>query len=177
MSKHWILTSTKKRFDFLNPRVEDVELSDIAFALSHINRYTGHVGPYSVASHSLHVARIVETVLGRADLVLEALLHDAHEAYVGDVTAPLKRLLPEFQTIEARVDAVIREVFKLPRELSPLVQKADLMALHDEAMVFYGKNEVADWHIPEPLSGLTLEVDNQFTRVDFRRAIDLALNP
>lgn len=158
MSKHWILTSTKKRFDFLNPRVEDVELSDIAFALSHINRYTGHVGPYSVASHSLHVARIVETVLGRADLVLEALLHDAHEAYVGDVTAPLKRLLPEFQTIEARVDAVIREVFKLPRELSPLVQKADLMALHDEATIFYGSTEVADWHIPEPRSGLGLRL-------------------
>lgn len=69
-------------------------IETIANALSQINRFTGHLRePYSVAEHSVRVARAVADLGGRSEIVLGALLHDAHEAYLGDISGPLKRLI------------------------------------------------------------------------------------
>jgi len=85
----WILTYTGKRFDTLNPKPEDICIEDIAHALSMICRFGGHCRQfYSVAQHCLLVS---------CNLPVEAelwgLMHDAAEAYVGDVVTPIKRLL------------------------------------------------------------------------------------
>ena len=143
------------RWHFSTPRAEDVDLSDIAFSLAHMNRYTGHAGAYSVATHSLHVARIVVEVLGRPDLELEALLHDAHEAYVGDVAAPLKRLLPDYRAIERETERVVRRTFGVPGVMSADVRRADLMALSDEAREFFVGWE--SWGLVEKSTGLRIE--------------------
>lgn len=115
MSKHWVQTSTGRAFDLLEPRAEDVNLADIAFSLAHIHRYNGHVGPYSVAIHSVACCDVA-AVLGLPERVQAvALLHDAAEAYVGDIVSPLKRLLVDtLGPIEERIDAAIAEHFELP---------------------------------------------------------------
>jgi hypothetical protein len=148
----FIATHNGHYWDFETSTAEEVNLDDIAYALSHINRYTGHVGGYSVAAHSIHVARIT-AMLGRPDLELQALIHDAHEAYVGDVSSPLKRMLPDFCAVEKRTEAIVRAAFDLPAELDPVVKKADLMALHDEAVMFFG-GDLTRWQFAEPTSGL-----------------------
>ena len=82
----WIRTHTGLRFDLLDPRPEAIDPRDVAHALARLCRFGGHVRRfYSVAQHSLLVADLAP--LG---LELPALLHDASEAYLGDVVAPLE---------------------------------------------------------------------------------------
>lgn len=129
----WFQTFTGKKFYPKDPRPEDVCIEDIAHALAHINRFGGHLPePWTVAQHSL-----VASSFAPPDLQLEALLHDAHEAYVGDMVKPLKLMMPEFQDVEDKVDTAIREAFGLPiRSLHPVVKKVDLIMLRTEAMQF-----------------------------------------
>ena len=82
----WMLTHAGKHVDPLNVRPEDICLEDIAFALSNISRFGGHVPFLSVAEHSVRVCMAAPPKLKKA-----ALLHDAAEAYIGDIIWPLKR--------------------------------------------------------------------------------------
>lgn len=139
MSNHWIQTRSGIRFDLLEPTVDMVDILDIAHALSNICRYTGHVRfPYSVAQHSVLVSDQLPP-----ELRLQGLLHDATEAYVGDVATPLKRLLPDYERIEARIWGVIAARFRLPVELDPRVKLADATLLQAERAVLLDKS-------PEP---------------------------
>ena len=104
-----IYTRSGRYFDLLNPDPNEIDIDDIASALSKITRFTGHGRfAYSVAEHSVHCASLVPP-----DYALEALLHDAQEAYLGDVSSPLKALLPEYRAIEHRVQAHIFRSFGL----------------------------------------------------------------
>lgn len=116
-----------------NPSPNTLHLQDIAFALAHLNRYTGHVGGYSVAEHSLHVAALVAP-----EYRLEALLHDASEAYLGDMSSPLKLLCPDYRKVEDRFDAVLAHRFRLNQSSQCLesVKRADLLMLRAEATFF-----------------------------------------
>ena len=133
----WIRTRTGKKFDLLNPRAEDVCIEDISYALSNICRFTGHCEFYSVAQHSLVVQDELYYEASKEDQLF-ALLHDAHEAYVGDISTPLKALLPDYQVLEARVAAVVREAFGLPSEMPAVVKDADRRLLETEAIRFMG---------------------------------------
>lgn len=118
-----ILTRSGKLFDYMAPTADMVELDDIAHALSNLCRFTGHCDRfYSVAEHSVLVSRLVPN-----DLALAGLLHDATEAYCGDVNSPLKSLLGAYRAIEARVAAVIEEKFKV-KFGHPFVKNADTLA-------------------------------------------------
>ena len=87
----WITTQSGKHFDFNNLSAADICIEDISCALSNLCRFTGHVQDfYSVAQHSVHVSYLVPP-----EFALEALLHDAAEAYCNDISAPRKRLLPD----------------------------------------------------------------------------------
>lgn len=105
-------------------------LPSIARALSHINRYTGHVGQYSVAQHSVLVARSLPIKYR-----LSGLLHDAHEAYIGDVSSPLKRHLPEYVKLESTYQDVIDAAFDV-KGRHTLVRHADLAMLITEVKHF-----------------------------------------
>lgn len=112
-------------FDLADPQPDMVHLDDIVAALGKINRYTGHtVAPYSVAQHCLVVARLCPP-----EKFLHGLLHDAPEAYVGDVSSPLKSMLPQFKEIEGRVAAAIAERFGVDYRYDEVVKDADLLAL------------------------------------------------
>ncbi|UPR55298.1 hypothetical protein ITG09_24295 (plasmid) [Vibrio cyclitrophicus] len=113
---------------FCKPFIADIE--SIAFALAHINRYTGHVGQYSVAQHCVMVSQQLPE-----ELKLSGLLHDATEAYVGDVSKPLKVLLPEYQKIEQWYHDQIDQQFNVTTE-HPAIKDADLRMLITEAKAF-----------------------------------------
>lgn len=124
----WILTFSGERFYPFSPAPEEVKTKDIAHALSLICRFNGHTrGFYSVAAHSVHVSRLVPP-----EFAFEALMHDAAEAYVGDMVRPLKRGLPAFEEVEGRVRSAIAARYRIPRELSACVSAADDIALATE---------------------------------------------
>jgi len=103
----WFLTASGKRFWPLDPRPEDICIEDIAHALSHICRFGGHVRePYSVAQHSVIVSMIV-----KPENALYGLLHDAAEAYAGDMVRPLKRGMPAYRSIESAVSGPMPETW------------------------------------------------------------------
>lgn len=109
----WIRTYSGIAFDLDDPRPEMVVIDDIAVALARLPRFLGHTfQPYNVAQHSLLVSNLCP------EFPLEALLHDAHEAYVGDLTRPLKRLLETYapgvwKGLEGRIQAAIEKRFGL----------------------------------------------------------------
>lgn len=105
----WMQTYTGRQFYPLNPRPEDIDIVDIAHALAMQCRYNGHVQRfYSVAEHCVLLSHAVAP-----DNALWALLHDATEAYVGDMVRPLKRSMPDYVAVEDRVMMAIALRFGL----------------------------------------------------------------
>jgi len=113
-------------FDLLDPASSDFTIEDIAHGLAHTCRYAGQAdGFYSVAEHSILVSKVA---LGHE---YAALLHDAAEAFIGDVTRPLKQLLPEYKRLEKSIEEVIFARFDVGC-VHPDVKKADLEVLAAE---------------------------------------------
>ena len=114
-------------FDFCAPASSDFTIEDIGHGLSNICRYSGQCKSfYSVAEHSILVS---ETAVG---FEFEALLHDAAEAFLGDITRPLKQMLPEYKRIEAEVERAILDRFGVIGSLPSQIKKADLRVLAAE---------------------------------------------
>lgn len=124
----FIQTLSGKQFDYLNSTVDDIDIDDIAGALSNICRFSGHLPEfYSVAQHSVLCSHLVAP-----EFAFEALMHDAAEAYLSDLPSPLKALLPCYRQIETRIDQLIRFKFGLPLQESDVVKYADLTMLATE---------------------------------------------
>ena len=125
---NWILTHTGKRFDLFEPDVDMIDPRDIAHSLAHLCRFNGHTREfYSVAQHSCLVADLVP-----AEHKLAALLHDATEAYLGDMTRPLKEWMPHYRGFEDVIWERVCERFGLGIDLPYTVHQADLIALTTE---------------------------------------------
>ncbi len=124
----FIQTLSGKQFDYLSATIDDIDIEDIAVALSNICRFSGHLPEfYSVAQHSVLCSQLVSP-----EFAFEALMHDAAEAYCRDIPAPLKALLPDYREIEKRTDQLIRFKFGLPLEEASVVKYADLTMLATE---------------------------------------------
>lgn len=124
----YVSTFSGNRFYPLEPRIDRVAIEDIAHGLAYQCRFNGQTRAfYSVAQHSLIVASLVPP-----DLRLAALLHDAAEAYLGDMVKPLKVLLPEFAVIEDKVSAIIAATFGISFADYAPIKRADLIALATE---------------------------------------------
>lgn len=107
-------THTGRTVTPLSADPEDVSLEDIAHALSNQSRFAGHAdAPYSVARHAVHVSREVEARGGSRAAIRWGLLHDATEAYLADVPAPVKSSLPGYTHAEAQLAETIREAFAI----------------------------------------------------------------
>lgn len=140
----FIITASGRRFHILRPRASEVCINDIAHSLSRQCRFTGHTAKHlSVAEHSLIVSKILPQ--DNQYLRLIGLLHDATEAYLGDVSSPLKQLLPDYKAIEAPVWDAIAERFLLPRKLSREIKEADFIALLTEASVLLPGADIKEW--------------------------------
>lgn len=135
----WIETFTGKKFHFLNPQPDEICIEDIAHALSNTCRFTGHCSFfYSVAEHSISVAKLTDS--------LEGLLHDASEAYITDISSPLKPLLSNYRDIERRITKAIERQFNLRTEpeIHKQVKQIDLLQLSIEAEYLI-KSKGKDW--------------------------------
>jgi hypothetical protein len=125
---HWMQTVTGRAFWPLDPHVDDVDPEDIAHALSMLCRFGGHVSAfYSVAEHCVLMSEAVAP-----EDALWALLHDATEAYLGDMIRPLKLAMPAYVQVENRLMEVICHRFGLPLQCPPTVKEADTRILRDE---------------------------------------------
>ena len=129
MNAPYVSTFLGNRFYLTRPHIDDVAIEDIPHGLAYQCRFNGQTNAfYSVAQHSLMVMDLVPP-----DHRFAALLHDAAEAYLGDMVKPLKNLFPEFSVIEARVMAIIGEKFGLDlTHLALSIKQADLVALATE---------------------------------------------
>lgn len=146
----WMQTFTGRKFYPMAPRAEDIVPEDIAHSLSLLCRYNGHVQSfYSVAEHCV----LLSTTFPDTETALWALLHDATEAYVGDMVRPLKRSMPEYVAAEDRVMAAICERFNLPLGMPPAVKEADSRILLNERAVLM-PNAPDKWSVDdmEPLA-------------------------
>jgi 5'-deoxynucleotidase YfbR-like HD superfamily hydrolase len=124
----YVSTFSGNRFYPLGPRIDRVAIEDIAHGLAYQCRFNGQTREfYSVAQHSLVVASLVPP-----PLALAALLHDAAEAYLGDMVKPLKVLMPEFADLEERVGALIADAFGVDFSDYAPIKRADLIALATE---------------------------------------------
>lgn len=144
-------TFTGRVIDLADFTEEDVRLPDISHALSLINRFTGHTKtPYSVAQHCVMVSRIVPP-----QHAMWGLLHDASEAYLGDVASPLKALLPEYRELESHVQRTIARKFGLCWPIPKDVKDADVRALLAEKRDLLTVDH--DWGFDmEPMAGPVL---------------------
>ena len=142
---HFIQTQSGVAFNLANPSPDMVDLDDIATALSYTVRFNGHTGTsYSVAEHSVWVSRMCPP-----EARMHGLMHDAHEAYTGDIVSPLKKLLPGIGAIEARIQKAIHTRLWITGDYPEVVKEADVRMLATERLHFFGAAS-PDW-------GLTAE--------------------
>lgn len=154
----WMQTYTGVKFDLMRPTPDMVVIEDIAHALSMQCRFNGHVKHfYSVAQHSVHVAAHLHHLPTRGRL--QGLLHDAPEAYVGDMVRPLKNSMRIFKFVEQTVWKAICAKFDLSVPLYTDVVIADNAMLHTEARDLHAIDHLADWELPEPPSELVQRVN------------------
>lgn len=118
---NWMRTVSGGRFYPADPRPEDFFICDISCGLAHECRYGNQLRNwYDVAQHSVLVASILPQ-----ELKFQGLMHDAPEAYIGDMTRPNKLELPDYRRLEDRVWRAIATRFGLPFDLDPRVKEAD----------------------------------------------------
>ena len=152
-SPDFIQTFTGIKFHFLDPRPEEIAITDIAHALANQCRFNGHTKWfYSVAQHSVLVAEQVAKRTKDRLIIRQALLHDAAEAYIGDLVQPLKHCgkLDAFREIEEKILCRIFANYGVPVTLDSVVSACDYELLGFEARRFWGDNNVADWGIKLP---------------------------
>ena len=133
--RNYITTYTKKHFDVLNPQEDEIDINDIAHALTMITRAGGHFSKfYSVAQHCVCCA--LEAVeRGYSNRVaLACLLHDGSEAYMSDLVRPLKSSFLDYLAVEEKLQNMIYHKF-LGKELTP--EEREQVDLVDDAMLFH----------------------------------------
>jgi 5'-deoxynucleotidase YfbR-like HD superfamily hydrolase len=138
----WIQTFSGKDFSFAYPRIDDIDLVDIAHSLSMQCRFNGHVQRfYSIAEHSywasiraadLAAAKVRSGEINQKHgvaITITALFHDAAEAYVGDMVRPLKKLrgMELFSEIEDKIIGIIQQKYGFPVDpiARAIVKQAD----------------------------------------------------
>ena len=128
---------------YLDPRDNArIHLADVAHGLARISRFTGQTRHrWSVASHSLLVADLAPRELRAA-----ALMHDAAEAFLGDVASPLKSILPDYRALERRWDDDLEIRWGVPLR-APEVKAADRIAfaLERRELCPYGAADAGAW--------------------------------
>jgi hypothetical protein len=142
-----------------DPDPAQLDIGDIARALSNQCRFGGHCRVfYSVAQHSVHVSELIEQRGGDVEEVFAALMHDASEAYLGDMPHPIKHRSPlgaAFRDAEKHLERAIHERFAIRTE-TPEIKPADRALLATERRAFMV--ETWDWPELDGVQPLELEL-------------------
>lgn len=122
-------TYTGRYIDAFNMNIEDIDILDIAHSLALTTRWNGHsIEPYSIAEHCVWMCERATT----SESKMEALLHDASEAYIVDVPTPIKKRMPEYLIVEEHIMSLIAKKFGFYLPMSDEVKKLDRQALEFE---------------------------------------------
>lgn len=180
--QHKILTRSGRLLDLVDPRPEDIGIADIAHGLSRQFRYGGHLGDYTVAQHCCAVAKCISDNWpgaghqGLLEALRHALLHDASEAYIRDMPTPAKKLMPDYQGVEARLESAIYARFGISGDWADMVKEADVSLCGAESRLFLlGRREDVDDLFPAPTVPVDPEFISAFWAPDRARAAYLAL--
>lgn len=170
----WMQTTSGIRVNLLDPQPDDFVLEDICTSLERLNRFVGHgtSTPWSVAKHSCFVGWLTaydpeghEFDLGDRDkLILTGLLHDAEEAFIGDLSSPVKQAIRHLSgdnqptwsgadELASRIRRAIGRKFDLFDPIPKVVKNADLKALAYEAEFTFGEGTAESWglgHLLDP---------------------------
>lgn len=134
----YIRTFSGHEFSYDNLAGNVIDIKDIAHSLANTCRYNGHCPKfYSVAEHSVLAAELCQ------DYPREALMHDAAEAYLGDVVTPFKNYLGEyFHKLESAVETMIAKRFGLRYPMPQEVKDVDRALLVTEYQKFFKRTDV-----------------------------------
>lgn len=168
MSRDWMATYRKPK-GFVTPlelAPDDIDIQDIQHALSNICRFNGHCREfYSVAQHSVHVSELLARNGYGVPCQLVGLLHDASEAYLGDIIRPLKKTghFESYLDIELDISRKVMNKFLPPAwnwlSFSGPVEWADNDLLTSEAIQLFniqpkdwGKESPDDYFLIKPVN-------------------------
>lgn len=176
----YILTYSKIKFYPLEPQKEDIKIEDIAHALSLMTRANGHCEHFfSVAQHSINCYKEAKERGCSKRVQLGCLLHDASESYISDLTRPVKRNIPEYFSIEEKLQRIIYHKFgleNLSEEELKQIEEIDDTLLHCEFAA------LMDFQMFDPAPKVLIEHDfsqREFTSVEkeflaeFNKLIDV----
>ena len=125
----WMITYAGGEFWPLDPRPEEISMTDVAHSLALLCRFNGHCREfYSVAQHSVIVSQLVNSPRNG----LPALLHDAAESYIGDIIIPFKNSLNQVKEIEEKIMEAVYSRFNVGNYDADEIKRADKMALFAE---------------------------------------------
>jgi len=161
LSQIWMQTWTGKQFHFFDPAEREIDICDIARSLAMQPHFNGHLNRhFSIAEHSVLVAQYLfhtyPDVFSFKE-ALYALLHDAAEAYIGDMVLPLKRTMPDFQAVERIIQRAIIDKFigRDPTQFKPevvqLLKEVDERILNDERHALIPPSSLVWNTSPQPL--------------------------
>lgn len=156
----YITTYTNKRLNPIKADAKDIDIKDIAHSLSLLCRANGHFPHfYSVAQHSLNFAKEAEMRGYSKRVQLGCLLHDSSEAYLSDVTRPVKAQLPEYLRIEERLQNAIFDKWIIPS----LTQEELKMVFEiDDAVLYYEFLELMNEKIAETQPYIKSKIEIKF---------------
>jgi uncharacterized protein len=140
----YIRTITRQVFAFLHPEQWRFELDDIAIPLSRAPRFVGQTKPhaYNVADHCLRVAQLVPPRYR-----FPALMHEISEPFMGDMSSPLKQIVPGYKRHQKRIEAALFPKIGIPYPLHPSIKAADLVLLKAEHRQLMDGDEYVDKHM------------------------------
>lgn len=169
----WICTYSGVKFYLTDPHPSDVLIEDIAHSLAMICRYGGHCRQfYSVAQHSALVFEFVRA-WHPDDYAAQAwaLLHDAAEAYLGDMVRPLKLALPAYQELEEKVEIIVMNGLGMPApdaRIRALVKHADNVLLMTERRDLVNHQEIPWTPRAVPLDAVIVPLQSSLAGQLFR---------
>ncbi len=155
-----IVTFTKKQFDPCEPNESEIDIFDIAHALSLLCRSGGHFPSYyCVGQHCVSCSNEAKGRGYSKRVQLACLLHDASEAYIADITRPVKHKLTEYLKYESKLQTMIYKKF-LGSELT--ADEEALVKTVDDTMLFYEFRHFMDVELFECKEKQHTEVDYEF---------------
>lgn len=133
------MTQSGRLINPLDPTIQAIDIEDIAHALSQICRANGHTQSfYSVAQHCINCAMEAKARGLSKTEQLAALLHDASEAYMADLTRPVKQQLPDYSRYEDQLLAIIFKKYGLDPQLPSCIKAIDDAMLYAEFKALVG---------------------------------------
>lgn len=161
--RNFIETVSGRRIHLPDTEPDNLSINDIAWGLSNVCRFAGQINHfYSVAQHSVNVSFLVPK-----EQALAALLHDASEAFLGDIATPFKMMMPIYYELEAHLmNAVAVKFLGRPKyAYTPEIKLADQIMLMTERDVLrtYPEGVTPDWgdleSVPRAFSNENIDLE------------------